>query len=117
MTRHEALQLSFAIKEDPGKYDFSGLLYDAVGMIFREKDISATFAATKLVESIQEASKGKLSDFCKKKIDIIEREHMKRLPGFVTKLAKLQEIADNQQEQRFAAEAARKAALGEYDEW
>lgn len=116
MTREEACQISVDIKRNPSKYDFSGLLYDAVGMIFREKDAGATFAATKLTESIQKVSNGKLSDFCKKKISIIEREHTKRLVGFTTKIAKLQEIADLQMERRFAAEAARRAALGD-DEW
>lgn len=113
MTRNEAIQLSFKIKEDPSKYDFSGLLYDAVGLVKLETDVGASFAAMKLADAIREVTNNKLSNFCQRRIDIIESEHTKRFGKSLGFFAEAMMIAEYQREQRMMEEAMQR---GDYEE-
>lgn len=94
MTRQEAIELAFKIKENPNEtWDFSSLLYSAVGLIKRETDTGATMAAKLLVDAIKGASDN-LSDFCKRRIQIIEKAHIENACKSLERLSKAIEIAD-----------------------
>lgn len=101
MTRNEAISLSFRIKENPNdpSFDFSGILYSAVGMIKLSPDSGTTFAAQHLVDAIKETGRP-LSDFCKRKIKIIEEAEMKNAIRRFETLAKGYELADIAAEKR-----------------
>ena len=72
MTRSEAIDLAFKIEKDPQNYtDYSTYLYSAVGLIKREPGTGSTMAAQKLVDAIK-GTGAKLSDFCERRIHIIE---------------------------------------------
>lgn len=92
MTRQEAIQAAFDLKKNPSNYEPSNLLYAAVGLVKREKDSGASFAAMQLVSSIKEVYGENLSDFCKRRIDIIEEAHIDRMGKNLTVLAKAYEI-------------------------
>lgn len=73
MTRNEAIHLAFKIKENPKGHDFSSYLYSAVGMVKQSPDAGTAFAAVQLLQAIRD-TKLPLSDFCKRKADILEKE-------------------------------------------
>lgn len=94
MTRHEAIKLALQIKREPAVYtDYSTYLYEAVGLIKREPDSGAILAAQMLVDAIKEAAVN-LSNFCRRRIEIIEEAHMKNMCRNLEVLAKAQEMCD-----------------------
>lgn len=96
MNYHQALILAFDIKANPEAHrqEFANYLYEAVGMVKLEKHTGATMAAAKLASEIIRASGGKLSDFCKRKIEIIEKAHLQNMVQNYSALLKAQEIVD-----------------------
>lgn len=79
MTRNEAISTAFEIKENGvGNHDISGLLYSAVGMIKLSPDSGTALAAHILVEEIRKAVPN-LSDFCQRKVDIIEKHYIQKM--------------------------------------
>ena len=107
MTRNEAISLSCKIKENPNdpSYDFSGILYSAVGMIKLSPDAGTTFAAQLLVNAIKETGRP-LSDFCQRRIKIIEEAETKKAIKRLETLAKAYEIADINAERRLMEQMA-----------
>lgn len=86
MTRQEAITLAFEIRKNPEGHDFSSYLYSAVGLVKREKDAGTAFAVMELVSAIEEANGGNLSDFCKKRIEIIKKESVKPMGRLLEKM-------------------------------
>ena len=98
MTRYEAIDLAFKIEKDPQNYtDYSTYLYSAVGLIKREPGTGSTMAAQKLVDAIK-GTGAKLSDFCERRIHIIEEAHVKNMCKSLERLVKAQEICDYNQQ-------------------
>ena len=93
MTRSSAISLAFQIKQNPIGHDFSAYLYEAVGLIKREPGPGTAFAAYKLVEAIREVCHNP-SDFCRRKMDIIEDAYIKAMSKNLETLAYCQEKLD-----------------------
>lgn len=74
MDRNEIIDIICKIKSNPNGHDFSSYLYSAVGLIKRQKDVGTVHLIWKLADVIEEASDGNLSDFCKRRIEIIRKE-------------------------------------------
>ena len=99
MTRYEAINIAFRIKEDPNNHDFSSYLYSAVGLLKREPGPGTAFAAHQLVCAIKGSGKP-ISEFCQRKIEIIEKAYMDAMCKNLTTLAEAQARVDAQQELR-----------------
>lgn len=115
MTRQDAINRAFQIKEASSYegFDLSADLYGAVGLIKQEKDYGATFAAMQLVEAIKNTGV-KLSDFCKRKIAIIEKADIERGCRFMTMIADAYEAADIAREEQFWQEQEMSMIRDEY---
>lgn len=115
MTRNEAISLSFKIKENPNdpSFDFSGILYSAVGMVKQSPDSGTTLAAQHLVDSIKETGRP-LSDFCQRKIKIIEEAEIKNAMRHLTTMAKCMELSDIIREQNALERMAREEEIDGY---
>ncbi len=115
MTRNEAISLSFKIKENPNdpSFDFSGILYSAVGMVKQSPDSGTTLAAQHLVNSIKETGRP-LSDFCQRKIKIIEEAEMKNAMRRLTTMAKCMELSDIIRERNALERMAREEEIDGY---
>lgn len=94
MTRNEAIELSFKIKENPESHDFSSYLYGAVGLLKVHTDAGTAFAVELLITAIKEATNNNLSDFCKRRIDIAEKLIAKNSLHFYEKISKAIEYQD-----------------------
>lgn len=90
-----ASELTIAIKENKGTHDISAYLYEAVGMIKQQPNAGTTYAAYGLAMAIKDAYPD-MSDFCKRKVAIIEDAYIKAMGKFLTKFAKACELVDNQ---------------------
>lgn len=91
MTKYDVVKLSAEIKNGCGVHDFSSYLYSAVGLIKQQNDTGTAYAVLQLVTAIEESSNGNLSDFCKRKIEIIKNESAKILGDFFEKFLVTQE--------------------------
>ena len=102
MTRNEAIRTAFEIKEKGIEgQDVSGLLYSAVGLIKLCPDAGTAFAAHTLVEEILKASPN-LSDFCQRKVDIIEKHYVKKMGKMMEAYADAQASVDYERSVRAA---------------
>lgn len=87
MTRNEIIDIICKIKMNPEGHDFSSYLYSAVGLIKRDKDAGTAHLVWQLADAIEEASKGNLDDFCKRRIEIIRKEGAKPMYKLFEKMA------------------------------
>ena len=94
MDRNEIIDIIYKIKMNPKEHDFSSYLYSAVGLIKRDQSAGTAHVVLRLVETIQEASGGNLSDFCKRKIEIIQKESVKPMSKLLEKMVQVMEYND-----------------------
>lgn len=87
MTNKEIIDIICKIKSNPEGHDFSSYLYSAVGLIKQQKDAGTVHLIWRLADTIEEASGGNLSDFCKKRIEIIRKEGIKPMSKLLEKMA------------------------------
>lgn len=95
MDIRRASELTVAIREHKGEHDISAYLYEAVGMIKQQPNAGTACAAYWLASAIKDAYPD-MSDFCKRKVAIIEDAYIKAMGRCLTKFAKACELADNQ---------------------
>lgn len=95
MNNAEIVSIINEIKQNPEGCDFATCLYSAVGLIKRDKSAGTVYLALQLVDTIQEASGGNLSNFCKRRIEIIKEESTKPMGDFLEKMAKMMEYNDS----------------------
>lgn len=94
MNNAEIIDIICKIKQNPEGHDFSSYLYSAVGLIKRDKSAGTVHLILRLVDTIQEASGGNLNDFCKRRIEIIQKESVKPMSNFLEKMVKIMEYND-----------------------
>lgn len=94
MNNAEIIDIICKIKQNPEGHDFSSYLYSAVGLIKRDKSAGTVYLILQLVDTIQEASGGNLNDFCKRRIEIIQKESVKPMGKFLEKMSKIMEYND-----------------------
>lgn len=94
MNNSEIVDIIGKIKQNPEGHDFSAYLYSAVGLIKRDKSVGTVYLILQLVDTIQKASGGNLNNFCKRRIEIIQKESAQPMGKFLEKMSKIMEYND-----------------------